>query len=272
MIFPTEEINKLKKNLNQHPLLNGRLINNKSSLKLFMEHHVFAVWDFMSLVKSLQNHLCQSSDCWVPGEKSRKIINSARLINEIVLAEETDYNLDGKNIISHFDLYCEAMLEIGADITQIHQWLSSLNNGLIPINFNNNLIPSASSLFVKKTFEFISTKKPHIIAAAFSFGRETVIPEMFTRLVSQLELTEISCPKLFYYLARHIEIDGEEHGPASYTLVENLCEKNTVLIQEAEKAAIESIQSRIKFWDNVAAIIELKEYSQDPDNRGSILD
>ena len=270
MTFPTEKINKLKNTLNQHPLLNGRIIKDKSSLQQFMAYHVFAVWDFMSLIKSLQNHLCPSNDCWVPDNKSRERMRSARLINEIVLAEETDYNLDGKNITSHFDLYCEAMVEIGADTAQIYEWLGSLENGSIPVTFDDNLIPTAASAFVEKTFELILTKKPHIIAAAFAFGRETVIPEMFTRLVSQLELTEISCPKLFYYLTRHIEIDGEEHGPASYALVENLCEKNPILIQEAEKAAIESIQSRIQFWDNVASIIELKEYNQCPSDRASL--
>ena len=122
----------------------------------------------------------------------------------------------------------------------------------------------------EKTFEFISTKKPHIIAAVFAFGRETVIPGMFTRLVSQLEFTEINCPKLFYYLARHIEIDGEEHGPASNALVENLCKDDPILIEEAKNAAIAAILSRIKLWDDVASIIQLNEYNQTPDNRVSI--
>lgn len=270
MKFPTREINDLRVGLNQHPLLNSKIINSKKGLQLFMEHHVFAVWDFMSLVKSLQNHICKSSDCWVPTNKTRGVNKSARLINEIVLAEETDYNLDGNQVVSHFELYCEAMLELGADITQINKWLSTLENGQIPTNFYNNLIPPASSPFVEKTFEFISTKKPHIIAAVFAFGRETVIPGMFTRLVSQLEFTEINCPKLFYYLARHIEIDGEEHGPASNALVENLCKDDPILIEEAKNAAIAAILSRIKLWDDVASIIQLNEYNQMPDNRVSI--
>ena len=252
MKFPIKEINKQKKLLNEHALLNNQIINDMSELQIFMEHHVFAVWDFMSLVKSLQNHLCKSSDCWVPNDKSELKSKSARLINEIVLAEETDYNLDGLSIISHFELYCESMIEIGADVTQIKGWISSLDSESIPINFNNNLIPNASRPFVEQTFEFIKTKKPHIIAAAFAFGREKIIPEMFERLVTQLNLTAINCPKLFYYLARHIEIDGDEHGPASEALVENLCEDNPLFIKEAENAAIEAIQSRIKFWDDVA--------------------
>ena len=252
MKLASEEIKRQKRRLNDHPLLNNQIINNLSELQIFMEHHVFAVWDFMSLVKSLQNHLCKSSNCWVPKEKSQLTSKSARLINEIVLAEETDYNLDGQSIVSHFELYCESMVEIGADSTQVKSWVSSLHTGHVPLSFNSTLIPHASQPFIEKTFEFIQTKKPHVIAAAFAFGRENIIPGMFERLVAQLNLTKINCPKLFYYLARHIEIDGDEHGPASEALVENLCEGNALCIKEAENAAIEAIQSRIKFWDDVA--------------------
>ena len=143
------------------------------------------------------------------------------------------------------------MLEVGADTTQIKEWLKSLKNACIPSNFNNNLIPEASKPFVRKTFEVIKTQKPHIIAATFAFGREKIIPEMFEKLVKQLNLNELNCPKLFYYLARHIEVDGEEHGPASEVLVEDLCAGNQVLIREAENAAITAINYRIKLWDDV---------------------
>ena len=242
--------------LHQHPLLNNQIIKNLDDLQLFMQHHVFAVWDFMSLVKGLQHHLCPSSYCWIPSKQSKDRSRSARLINEIVLAEETDVNLDGISIISHFDLYCDAMNEIGADVKTIKRWINSISIGHITNNFNDGKIPIASQQFVQKTFEFISTEKPHIIAAVFAFGREKIIPTMFTNLVAQLNLTEIMCPKLFYYLTRHIEIDGEEHGPASTALVKDLCENNTSLIEEAENAAIEAIEARIKLWDDVASVIE----------------
>ena len=251
MYFPVEKINKQKNLLNNHPLLNNRIIENIDDLKIFMENHVFAVWDFMSLVKSLQNHLCESSDCWLPDDKSHSKNKSARLINEIVLAEETDYNLDGESVTSHFDLYCEAMLEVGADTKQIREWLKTLTRGCIPTYFSNSSIPKTPAVFVKNTFDFIKTKKPHVIAAAFAFGREKIIPEMFEKLVKQLNLNELNCPKLFYYLARHIEVDGEEHGPASEALVEDLCAGNQVLIREAENAAITAINYRIKLWDDV---------------------
>ena len=115
MKFPLDRINALQFKLNNHKLISGDLIDNIYDLQIFMEHHVFAVWDFMSLIKFLQNHFCPTTDCWVPLNRSKKENRCARLVNEIILAEETDYDLNGKDIVSHFELYLDAMEEIGAE-------------------------------------------------------------------------------------------------------------------------------------------------------------
>ena len=259
MTFPLEKINALQIELNNHKLIAGGLINNIHDLQIFMEHHVFAVWDFMSLIKFLQNHFCPSTSCWVPQHRSKKEHKCARLINEIILAEETDYDFNGTDIVSHFDLYCDAMEEIGADVNQINKWISSLSQGKIPVTSNYDHIPVASAKFVKSTFDQIKTGKPNIVAAVFAFGRENVIPDMFEGLLTQLNLSEIDCPRFHYYLSRHIEIDANEHGPASLALVEDVCNQQPELIVEAENAAICAIQSRLKFWDDLAFIIEEKK-------------
>lgn len=254
MKLPLGKINKLQKELEEHPLLNDNIIKDINGIHIFMEHHVFAVWDFMSLIKSLQHYICPSTTCWVPRQKIRS--GSARLINEIILAEETDIDLDGVSSISHHDLYCQAMLEIGADANLIEEWVEAVADNGFRFAVENCVAPTPSIEFMTKTFDIIDNGEPHEIAAAFCFGRETIIPKMFTRLAEQLNITKTECPKFHYYLERHIQVDGDEHGPASIALVEDLCDHDPVHIHEAEQAALKAIRARIKLWDDVLKIIK----------------
>jgi hypothetical protein len=254
MKLPLVKIQQLQSQLSNHRLLNGDIINNIDGLRLFMEHHVFAVWDFMSLIKSLQHHICPSTTCWIPRHHIRS--GSARLINEIVLSEETDIDLDGKSSISHHDLYCQAMLEVGADANVIEEWVEAVKENGFHGAKEYCTVPIASLEFMEKTFSFIDSGEPHIIAAAFCFGRETVIPEMFTSLLKKLEISNFDCPKLFYYLSRHIELDGDDHGPASIALIEDLCGHDPVHIHEAEQAALIALKARIKLWDDLELLIK----------------
>jgi hypothetical protein len=254
MKIPLQKINRIRSELEKHPLLSGEFFKDITDLHIFMEHHVFAVWDFMSLLKCLQNHICPSTNCWYPTKNNRS--HAARLINQIVLAEESDLDYDGLGSITHHDLYCQAMLEIGADARPIEKWVESVADIGVHSAMDECAIPDASLKFIKKTFSFIDTGEPHIVAAAFCFGRETVIPKMFKSLTASLDLNQLDCPKFHYYLERHIEIDGEEHGPASIQLVENLCDHDPVKIHEAEKTAIEAIRSRIQLWDDILSVIQ----------------
>ncbi len=251
----SKKIDALSSELNSHPILVTDAVKDLEDLHIFMEHHVYAVWDFMSLIKSLQNILCPSTFCWVPSRRSRRLSNSARLINEIILAEESDIDIDGKNAINHFHLYMDAMREVRADLRPVRRWLTKMSIGEVPYRFENDFVPPGAQAFMKKTFEFITTGKPHVIAGAFAYGRETVIPMMFKNLLQQLDLTELECPRFHYYLERHIEVDGDEHGPASLMLVENICNGDRVAIHEARSAAEEAIEARIQFWDSVAELI-----------------
>lgn len=258
MKLPLGKINALQKQLEEHPLLNDNIIKDITGIHIFMENHVFAVWDFMSLIKSLQHYVCPSTTCWVPRQKIRT--GTARLINEIILAEETDIDMDGTSSISHHDLYCQAMLEVGADANLIEEWTDSVAENGFQFALENCVVPPAASEFMQKTFEFIDSGEPHIIAGAFAFGRETVLPQMFKKLTTQLNITKMDCPKFHYYLERHIAIDGEEHGPASLAMVEDLCDHDPVHIHEAEQAAIRALKARIKLWDDVAEIIQNKSH------------
>lgn len=258
MKLPLSKIHALQQQLENHPLLNDNIINDLTSIQIFMEHHVFAVWDFMSLIKSLQHYVCPSTTCWVPRQKIRS--GTARLINEIILSEETDIDINGIGSISHHDLYCQAMLEVGADANAIEKWVDSVTLHGFNFSLENCHVPTASAQFMQKTFDFIDSGEPHIIAGAFCFGRETVIPKMFIKLAEQLNITKMDCPKFHYYLERHIHIDGEEHGPASLAMVEDLCDHDPVHIHEAEQAAIRAILARIKLWDDVTEIIKTQKH------------
>lgn len=249
MKLPLENIQIKELELTNHPLLSTNLIQTQADLCLFMEHHVYAVWDFMSLAKALQNRLCPSTDLWLPTKYIRD--ESARLINEIILGEESDTDLGGGSI-AHFDLYLQAMAEVGADIKPIVQFLDSVSKKGIDWSLEHcDFVPECAREFMKTTFGFIKTDQIHIIASAFTYGREDVIPDMFKKILGQLNISAQTAKKFYYYLERHIEIDGDHHGPMATRLVENVCGHDPIAFVEAEKAAIQAINARIDFWNAV---------------------
>lgn len=242
------KIEQHSKKLENHSLLTLNNIQSMNDLRVFMEHHVFAVWDFMSLLKCIQASVVPSTTPWVPTKGNRS--NIARMVNEIVLCEESDVDLSGGSI-SHFDLYIQAMLEVGADVEPINKFLTAFHTGS-PSAFNH--IPEPSRKFVLHTLQTVEDG-PHCAAASFAYGRETIIPTMFTKILRQLEISSIDAPKFHYYLQRHIEVDGDEHGPMSEYLVEFLCEDDPVKIYEAEKAATEAIDARVKLFSEIERLL-----------------
>jgi hypothetical protein len=249
---------KLKKNLlnnkiddlNNHQLLVSNVLNNTSSIKIFMEHHVYAVWDFMSILKSLQNQICPAKYPWKPNEYSKNGIS--RLINEIVLAEESD-EITNNEYISHFDLYIQAMDEIGADTSKINKLINS--DLKADSNFSSFDIPKCSKEFVSATYKMLLMNKLHITTALFTYGRETTLPKMFTnilRVIKNVENTE----KLSIYLNRHIDVDSSRHGPLSLRLYEISINNDRKKQHEAYDAAIISLDSRMKLWTGILKAIK----------------
>ncbi|MCL8001104.1 DUF3050 domain-containing protein, partial [Brucella sp. 21LCYQ03] len=92
----------------RHPLYER--ISTVEDLQAFTEGHVYAVWDFMSLLKALQVQLTCTSVPWF----ASSMPNTRYLINEIVLAEESDLYIDGRRL-SHFEMYLDAMSVMGAN-------------------------------------------------------------------------------------------------------------------------------------------------------------
>ncbi|RAV29015.1 DUF3050 domain-containing protein [Sinomicrobium soli] len=241
------EITPLRDKLLQHSLYQN--IHNPEDLRLFLEYHVFAVWDFMSLLKALQQHLTCTATPWIP----TKDPELRYLINEIVLAEETDVTRDGKHL-SHYEMYLEAMEECGADTSRIENFIAdllSLKNILVDIKLSE--LPEAVKEFLNFTFFLIEEGKPHKIASAFTFGREDLIPEMFTALLREMQqyFPELRISKLLYYFERHIELDGDEHGPMALHMISALCEDDDKKWKEARETAVMAIEMRTALWDTI---------------------
>ena len=245
-----QSIQLLREDLLNHSLYSK--IKNINDSQKFVETHIFAVWDFMSLLKSLQSQLTCTNTPWLPNKNSK----TAYLINEIVLAEETDINQVGERK-SHYELYLEAIKSFGADTNDIDLFLNKLKNEDIFNAINSLNVPKEVKYFLEFTFKIIEEGKPHKVAAAFTFGRENLIPSMFTAILKnfQKNFPDQDISKLIYYFERHIELDEDEHGPMALEMVTELAGNDPEKWQEIEEVSVEALKKRIGLWNSIESII-----------------
>ena len=248
-----EEITPYKLEIVNHPLYKS--IKDIDDLKIFMEHHIYAVWDFMSLLKSLQLNLTCVSVPWFPvGDADTRY-----LINEIVTGEESDIDHLG-NRKSHYELYLEAMAQCGANTSPMLH-LTDLLQKNIPLDeaLGTLEIPKAADLFLKNTFNIINNSETYIQSAVFTFSREDLIPDMFISIVKDLDIQfPDSVSILKYYLERHIEVDGDHHGNLALEMTNKLCGTNSDYWLKATVAVKEALSARIKLWDSALEAILAK--------------
>ncbi len=238
------QIKPINESLENHSLY--RKINSRAELAFFMERHVFAVLDFMSLLNSLKRNFLPLDNFWTPREND----DVARFLNAITLAEESDENIDG-TYISHFGLYLEAMEEVGANPYLVSKFIRDAKEVGISPALRLLKVPASSSHFILNTFELIEENKIHKIAASFCFGREKSIPIMFQSILDKIGIEESEAPKFHYYIKRHIEIDGDEHGPMSENLLSKICKDDAQRWTEAMETAIAALKAREDFWSEI---------------------
>ena len=243
-----KESTSLRQELKTHRLYEQ--LDTIEDIKIFTQDHVFAVWDFMSLLKALQIELTCVSIPWVPRKKGKL----TQFINEIALAEESDVDLSGESK-SHFEMYLDAMKHMGSDTRKIEIFMSKITqNILVNEALDDAEVPDAVKNFVNFTFKTIYSNDAHKIAAAFTFGREDLIPDMFIEIIQQTHDQE-SFKDFLYYLNRHVELDGDSHGPLSLEMIVELCGDDQQKWSEVLETAKASLEVRISLWDYIADAI-----------------
>jgi hypothetical protein len=251
----------------RHPVY--RMLSRPEDIQVFMEHHVFAVWDFMSLLTVLQRELTCVSVPWTPyGHPEAR-----RLVNEIVLTEESDLTSVGPR--SHFELYLEAMVAAGADTGPAHCFLDLLADGVpVPEAVQLCGAPAGAAAFVQHTWRVVEHAPVHCVAAAFALGREELVPRMFEHVLETPAPSEeagllgaldavapddtVDFALFREYLERHIEVDSDEHGPMALRLLEDLCGLQPRRWRECAGTVTVALRARAALWDAVAEAVRLR--------------
>jgi hypothetical protein len=248
--YDTDHLRTLRAELLDHPVYSS--VASVAHLRQFMEDHIFAVWDFMSLLKRLQQDITCIRVPWFPADNAR----AARLINDIVIGEETDVGPDDcpdASYVSHLDLYHRAMQDVGASTDQFDAFCSLAQTGVpVEIALAQLGVPPHVQGFVAHTMTLANSGTTEEVLAAFFYGREDIIPEMFRRLLQTLYGTKHQDGRLrhfVYYIDRHIELDGDSHGPKGRELLQNLVANSPDKNERALRAACCSISARIELWD-----------------------
>ena len=233
-----------------HPLYES--LRSFDDIKVFMQYHVFAVWDFFSLLKRLQREVTCVETPWLP----RGLSDHARFILEIVVAEESDEAI-GSGYISHFELYLAAMEEVGADRAPIDGLLERIADGYDPLAaLDHDQIPDFVQEFVGSTLRVALGGRPHEVAASFCHGRENLLPDVLAGVQGGLGDEIDEAPIFKHYVERHITLDHDEHGPLALKLLDELCGGDEGKIEQAERVGTEAIEARARLWDGILARIE----------------
>ena len=231
-------------------------IKEIDDLQIFMEHYVFAVWDFMSLLKAMQiEHTCVS----IPWNPSGNAV-VRRYINDLVLGLESA-QLPNGSVGSHFELYVKAMEQWGANTAPINEFIRRTTIGeSVEKALSDSDVPPASQRFVANTWHTIINAEPHQIAASFLFGRESIIPDSFINMIEQInEGNNKEDDILVGYLKLNNQEEQDIRKPVADLLLTELCGNDEKKWEEAKAAVVNALEHRIEFWNSIHKHILLKK-------------
>lgn len=235
--------------VSRHPLFEA--LHTMEHARRFMNFHVWCVWDFMCIAKSVQLSLGCFELPWKPTRYPYEL----RLINKLLTSEETDLPSSGRPA-SHFELFLEAMAEASADTGPIKIFIHLLNTGG---SVNDALYHCGadrhSATFVKRTLTSIAGPA-HVRAAILCLAREELVPRMLSSL-SETFLRLGSLAKFRQYVDRHVALDFGEHGSIGADILRSLTRPDPALLEEGIRAATQSIIWRHEYLDNILANIKL---------------
>ena len=241
-----DNIKKYQRKLAEHPIY--KELESPKNLKTFMHYHVYAVFDFMSLLKSIQNKIAPANNIWTPSNYPNKVV---RFINEIVIAEESD-TLPNGECLSHFEMYLLAMREHKLDTSLIEQFVNGYKE---KGTFNFGALPSPVKSFVVNNINTALNGDLEEVLGSFLYGREKLIPEIFQPIINSIKNEYGPESTSHYYFQRHIDIDGDDHGPMAKYCLETICDtpqKQEKALKSAEKA----LKLRLELWDGIYSEIK----------------
>lgn len=245
--FPT--VAQLQQRAVNHPIL-ARL-NSEEALARFMEFQVWCVWDFMVLTKAIQRGLDTGGQIWAPPANPEAL----RLINLILLSEETDIDEQGKTR-SHLEIFVDAMKCAGADSRPIQRFIERLPYESDVLRLLSDVgAPRSATMFVKRTLADAAAPLATRVAS-FHFGRENLIPQMFIELARSPVWNSPKLAGMRWYIERHISLDTAEHSPLSLQLLKLVLGKDKHLWQEAEAAGVGAVRARIEYLDAILEELE----------------
>ena len=149
------------------------------------------------------------------------------------------------------------MTQAGADRGAIDAFIAFIRQGVPVLTaLKDARAPEPAAEFSTMTWGFVETAPLHCQAAAFAFGREDLIPDMFNKVVAVNRALGNKLSTFVDYLERHIQVDSEEHTPMAMQMLADLCGDDDEKWHQCEETINTALAARVRLWDGILAAIE----------------